>query len=227
MADVGTHLVDLVEWTLFPGQHIDYRKDVQVLKADREPLMLTRQQFERVTGEHDWPAYLRRDIKVRPLGVFLQQQGGFTIHGVYVSLKVRWQYEAPPGHKDSYFASYRGRRSQIDLRAGPEEHFVPQITVTPTSDRDRDALLATLRSKLETLQSQYPGIRAEPAGSGFHIVVPDRARAPENSYFSLLAARFLDYVRNPKSLPNWEKANMLTKYYVTTTAVEMAGAGSK
>src|SRR5205814_8010940 len=35
--DIGTHLVDLVQWTLFPDQPIDYRSDVRVLSAQRWP----------------------------------------------------------------------------------------------------------------------------------------------------------------------------------------------
>ena len=31
--DIGTHLVDLVQWTLFPDQAIDYKNDVKVLSA--------------------------------------------------------------------------------------------------------------------------------------------------------------------------------------------------
>src|SRR5262249_113588 len=33
--DVGTHLVDLVHWTLFPDQPIDYKADIRVLSAQR------------------------------------------------------------------------------------------------------------------------------------------------------------------------------------------------
>ena len=29
--DIGTHLVDLVQWTLFPDQSIDYKADLKVL----------------------------------------------------------------------------------------------------------------------------------------------------------------------------------------------------
>ena len=35
--DVGTHLVDLVQWTLFPEQSIDYRRDIQVLPRSAGP----------------------------------------------------------------------------------------------------------------------------------------------------------------------------------------------
>src|SRR6185369_18006498 len=33
LADVGTHLVDLVQWTLFPDQAIDHRADIQMVSA--------------------------------------------------------------------------------------------------------------------------------------------------------------------------------------------------
>jgi len=54
LADVGTHVVDLVSWTAFPGQAIDYRNDIQLLSARRWPLMLTRTQFQEITGEPDF-----------------------------------------------------------------------------------------------------------------------------------------------------------------------------
>jgi hypothetical protein len=34
--------------------------------------------------------------------------------------------------------------------------------------------------------------------------------------------RFLDYFKNPEAMPEWEKGNMLAKYYVTTKAVELS-----
>ena len=32
LADVGTHVVDLVQWTAFPDQALDYRKDIEILE---------------------------------------------------------------------------------------------------------------------------------------------------------------------------------------------------
>ncbi len=31
LADVGTHVVDLVQWTAFPHELIDYKKDIRIL----------------------------------------------------------------------------------------------------------------------------------------------------------------------------------------------------
>ncbi len=58
LADVGTHLVDLVQWTLFPEQAIDYGPDLHVLRGERWPTVLAREQFQRVTGERDLPDFL-------------------------------------------------------------------------------------------------------------------------------------------------------------------------
>src|SRR5208337_5255746 len=51
LADVGTHLVDLVQWTLFPDAAIDYRSDIKLLEASRWPTTMTAAQFRQVTGE--------------------------------------------------------------------------------------------------------------------------------------------------------------------------------
>ena len=58
LADVGTHVVDLAQWTAFPDQAIDYQEDIQVLDGRHWPLVLTQAQFEQVTGESDFPPAL-------------------------------------------------------------------------------------------------------------------------------------------------------------------------
>ncbi len=42
MADVGTHLADLCVWFIAPEREVDYRTDVQILNADREPLLISK-----------------------------------------------------------------------------------------------------------------------------------------------------------------------------------------
>src|SRR5205085_470449 len=48
LADVGTHVVDLVQWTAFAEQAIDYRRDIEFMQAKRWPLVLSRDQFRSV-----------------------------------------------------------------------------------------------------------------------------------------------------------------------------------
>src|SRR4029079_1876768 len=61
--DIGTHLVDLVQWTLFPEKAIDYRADVRVLSAYRWPTMISPDQFQRVTREPRFPDSLSGAVK--------------------------------------------------------------------------------------------------------------------------------------------------------------------
>ena len=70
--DIGTHLVDLVQWTLFPDTAIDYRKDVQVVGAQRWPTTISQQDFQRVTKEPRFPASLGPAVKGDTLEYLLQ-----------------------------------------------------------------------------------------------------------------------------------------------------------
>ena len=45
LADTGTHLVDLVQWIVFPEQAIDYRKDIKVIAAKRWPTVIGKARF--------------------------------------------------------------------------------------------------------------------------------------------------------------------------------------
>ena len=133
MADVGTHLADLAQWTLFPGREISYRRDIRVVRASHSALTLTLEQFTRLTGEAEWPAYLKGSVVDGKLVDYANGSCLYTLKGVHVSLKVGWQYEAAPGALDSYFASYLGSRALLELRAGPKENFTPQIYLTPAA----------------------------------------------------------------------------------------------
>jgi hypothetical protein len=59
-------------------------------------------------------------------------------------------------------------------------------------------------------------------GREIRVVIPAEDRARGGSTFAQLVEQFLKYVRDPHTLPSWEKPNMLAKYYVTTTAVDLA-----
>jgi hypothetical protein len=60
------------------------------------------------------------------------------------------------------------------------------------------------------------------ADGSIRIAIPKEQRRPDVEYFLLIADRFAGYVRNPETLPKWEKANMLVKYWITTQGVKAA-----
>ncbi|MCK5702065.1 MAG: Gfo/Idh/MocA family oxidoreductase, partial [Cyclobacteriaceae bacterium] len=58
IVDVTTHLVDMIQWACFPGQIIEYEKDIEVLNAKRWATELTPSMFNRVTHLEEYPDYL-------------------------------------------------------------------------------------------------------------------------------------------------------------------------
>ena len=213
LSDVGTHVVDLVQWTAFPDQAIDYRKDIRVLEGRRWPTAITREQFSRVTGEADFPAYL--GAKDGRLDYYCNNSVSYTLRGKPVKLEILWGWEAKPGTGDSYEATFRGTRGRVELRQGEAEKFRPEIYVV--------APRAALKKRLAALQQAYPGLELEEKGGRTRMVIPDRYRVGHEAHFAQVTKQFFRYLKDPKSVPAWERPNMLAKYYVTTKGVELAG----
>lgn len=222
LADIGTHVADLVQWTLFPDQAIDYRKDIQIRDASRWPTVITQQQFEHVSGEKEFPNYLYDSIHDGNLDYFSNDSVTYQLRGVFVKLTVEWGFEPPVGSKDSEHAVFRGTKSTVEVRQGKDEGFLPVVYVIPSRPELKPEIELALAAKIAALQSKYPGLAMKASGPGFALVIPDSLRIGHEAHFALLTRRFLDYVRDPKSLPAWEKPNMLAKYFVTTEGVRLA-----
>ena len=221
VADVGTHLVDLVQWMLFPEQAIDYRKDVSVLSGKRWPTVLTLPEFKRVTGEAQFPDYLAANLKDGKLDYYCNGAMTYALRGVHAKLDVIWNYEAPAGGGDTHVAIFKGTKSQLEIRQGKEENWRPELYVVPNAATSKGEILTALQQKLAALQSQYPGIEVVARGNKLLVTIPDKYRDGHEAHFAEVARRFFQYLRNPQALPAWERPNMLAKYYTTTKGLEL------
>lgn len=222
MADIGTHLVDLVQWTLFPDQALDYRKDIKLTSATRWPTDISLAQYQRVTSEKEFPQYLSGSIRDGQLAYFGNNALTYQLRGAFVKLTVKWGCEAPAGSKDSELAIFRGTKARIEVRQGKEEQFVPEIYLIPANAGLKDKIGEALKLKVAALQKNYPGLAMQPHADGFKLMIPQNLRVSHEAHFALLTRRFLDFVHEPKSIPAWEKPNMLAKYYTTTEGVKLA-----
>jgi predicted dehydrogenase len=222
IADVGTHVVDLVQWTAFPGEQVDYRTDVQMLEARRWPTMISRAQFGQVTGESDFPAHLAKWVKDGQLEYYCNNSVHYTVRGAHVRLEILWNWEAPEGGGDVYEAAFQGTLSRAEIRQGKAEKFRPELYVRPNAAALRGPVFAALRKRLDALQKQWPGVDMTVDGGEARIVIPDKYRVGHEAHFAQVTRAFLGYLKDPKSLPAWEKSNMLLKYYVCTRAVELS-----
>src|SRR6476620_3625406 len=169
--DIGTHLVDLVQWTLFPDRALDYRADVKVLSAQRWPTMIPRDQFRRVTGQ-DIPAALSAKVKDGALEYFCNTLVSYAARGTNVKLDVIWDWEAPPGAGVSHFAYYRGTRARGEVRQGTAEKYRTELYVIPNAAADKAAVLAAVQKKMAAVQAAHPGVGVEDLGTELRITIP-------------------------------------------------------
>jgi predicted dehydrogenase len=222
IVDVATHLVDLVMWESFPGQKIDYKNDIQILKARRWPTMVSKEQLTKVTGAPDFPDFLRERLDSN--GVLPYYSNGeivYRLRGLHAKVSVIWNFEAPEGGGDTHFSVMKGTRSQVVIRQEKEQNYRPELFVEPQPNVDAVALGEALKKAVAGLLSAYPGLELKPAGAGWQVLIPDQYRVGHEAHFSQVAEKYLGYLVRGR-LPDWEVPNMIAKYYTTTKALEVA-----
>jgi len=222
LGDVATHLVDLVPFLLCPGQPIDYRSEVRVLGARKWSTVLDREQLRRLTGERELDPALASRMKDGRLPYFANGEVSFALRGIQVRVAALWDYAAPEGAGDTHAAIVRGSLSRVEIRQGAEQKWRPELYVVPNRPVDLPAVKGALLARVGALAKVRPGLSVEDEGAGLRVGVPDRYRVGHEAHFAEVTERFLGYLKDPATLPKWEKANMLAKYWVTTQAVEMS-----
>ena len=220
--DIGTHLVDLVQWTLFPDKSLDYRSDIRVLAAQRWPTWIPEAEFRRVTGKDGFAPALSVAVKDGKLEYYANTLVTYAVRGVHTALNVIWDWEAPPGGGDTHFAFYRGTRARVEIRQTAADKYLPELYVIPATPALKPQVLAAVKAKIAALAATYPGIGVEERGAEIHVTVPAALREGHEAHFAQVATNFLGYVRDRRTLPAWERPNMLAKYYVTTRGTELS-----
>jgi predicted dehydrogenase len=227
LSDVGTHLIDLVQWSLFPDQPIDYRKDIEVLAGKRWPTPISREQFRRVTGEADFPPYLASQVIDGSFPYYCNNSVAYTIRGVHADVRALWGFDDRAAAPDTYVAVFRGTTSRVEVRQGAPEKFRPEIYVVPNRPELKARVSAALTAKLQALAEKLPGLGVDDRGGEFRVVIPERLRVGHEEHFAQVTHEFLSYYKHPPTLPSWEAAGMAAKYYVTTRGVELAKQTSR
>jgi hypothetical protein len=207
-------------WCSFPDRPIEYKKDVRMIKADRSPTMITREQFQEVTGTEDFPDYLKDQIVEGKLPYYCNGSMQFTLCGHHTKIVARWDYEAPPGGGDSHVATLRGTKADLMIRQGAEQNFKSTLYVEPAEERDAAELENALTKAVDDLQSDFPGVTYEPSENGWKLEIPDKYYLGHEAHFGKVAQDFFGFLVDGK-LPEWEVPNMISKYYITTEAREM------
>lgn len=217
LTDVGTHLVDLVQWILMPDRDVDFKSDVAVIHATRRPTTLSLDQLRSVTGQP-----LEQADQLPSLDYYCNNTVRYTIGGVHTELDIRWDVEPPPGVPDTEYALFRGSRTRIEVRQSEEGNWRPEVYIVPVDPSETAFVHAGLEHRVRELQSQFEGLGLHKLEEGFRLDVPTQYRIGHEAHFSRLANTFLSYVRNPTSVPAWEHSYLRAKYFVTTEGVDLA-----
>lgn len=219
IVDVTTHLVDLVQWEIFPEQIID-TNNIKMISARRWPTVMTLPEFQKVTGMEVFPDYLQKDVKDDKLYVYCNGVMNYTINGQHAKVSVIWNYQAPEGAGDTHYSIMRGTKSSLIIKQGAAENYKATLYVESNGDADFEK---RLMDGLDTrLENQFTRVTAEKVSESiWKINIPDEFKIGHEAHFGQVTENYLKYLAEGE-LPSWEIPNMIAKYYTTMEAYKMA-----
>jgi predicted dehydrogenase len=219
IADVMTHLVDLVQWESFPEQIIDYNKDIQVNAARHWTTNMKLSEFKEITKLDGFSSYLKSNVEDTMLKVYSNGEINYQIRGVHAKTSVVWKYKAPEGTGDTYYSLMRGTKANLIIRQGTEEQYKPVLYIEPIAKNT--AYESVLMERIKIIQAKYPGVELKKNNKGWEVIIPEKYKEGHEEHFARVTKNFLEYLKN-KNMPAWEVPGMLAKYYTTTKALELA-----
>jgi len=223
VADVTTHLIDLLFWKCFPGQSIDYTRDIGNISSTHWATEITLPQFTKSTGETAFPDYLQKYIDNAVLKVYANGTLQFDVKNRNVGLKVIWNYQAPEGSGDTFMSVVKGTKAILKTVQDKEQGFVKQLYLQQSDGLDESEFSENLQKTIKKIQTTYPFVSALPTShKGEYLIdIPIESREGHESHFKYVAESFFNYL-GTRDMPEWEVPNTLSKYYITTKAVEVA-----
>lgn len=219
IVDVTTHLVDMVQWEAFPEQIID-SSDIEMVKAKRWPTVLSKTEFQKVTGLDSYPDYLQKDIKNDTLNVYSNGEMVYKIKDKYAKVSVIWNYQAPEGTGDTHYSIVRGTKSNLIIKQGGEENYKPVLYIESVGNTDLEVALQNALAN--EIAKEFPGTTMERVSdTQFKINIPEKFKVGHEAHFGQVTENYLKYLEKGK-LPEWEVPNMIAKYYTTIEGYKMA-----
>lgn len=220
MVDVTTHLVDLIQWECFPEQVIDYQKDIEIMNAKRWTTDMTLSQFKTITKTDGFPAFLKKDLaNDTTLKIYANAEINYQLKGVHAKASVIWAYKAPEGGGDTHYSIMRGTKANLIIRQGAEQGYKPTLYIEPINPAD--TYEPTLLKAVTALQKNFEGIAVKKNAKGWEVLIPEKYKEGHEAHFGRVTEKYLDFLKVGK-LPAWEVPNMISKYYTTTKALEIA-----
>ncbi|MNL38856.1 hypothetical protein D3C87_1610980 [compost metagenome] len=144
----------------------------------------------------------------------------YTIKGVHAKVSVIWNFQAPAGAGDIHYSVMRGTKANLVIKQGAEQQYKPTLYIVPLKNNEA-GYEASLKKAFEKVSKIYPGLALKSNKEGWEVVIPETYKVGHEAHFAEVTKKYLGYLKE-KKLPEWEKNALLSKYYTTTKALEMA-----
>lgn len=216
LSDVGTHLVDLVQWECFPEQILK-PEDVKMLSARRWSTAITPSEFKKVTGRDRYPDFLKKDIKDGILHVPGNGEMTYTLRGHFAKVSVTWRFEPPPGAEDTHYSIMRGSKADLIIEQGPKQKYKPILYVRNKSGEPDEAFERKLKAAIEKIASKIPGVTFKRGEGQWEIVIPEALKTNHEQHFAQVTEKYLGFLAQDR-MPEWEVPNMIVKYHTLMEA---------
>lgn len=222
ITDVATHLVDLIQWEIFPETKLS-KADVEMGSAKRWTTSLTPEMFKKVTGLDSFPKFLQKDVENNILKVYSNGEINYKLKSVCAKVKVTWDFEAPTGAGDAHYSTMSGSLCDIIIRQGKEEDYKPTLYIKANIVDGLETFSGVIDKAFnQDLAVKYPGIKLKKLGDRIWIVeIPEIYKVGHEAHFTQVTKNYLGYLKAGR-LPDWEVTNMIVKYYTTTEALKKA-----
>jgi predicted dehydrogenase len=219
IVDTTIHLVDMTQWMLFPGNPIDYQKDIELIEARRWATGVPLDKFAKITGSNQFPPAVHEYVKDDILNYFCNGELIYRIKGVPVHLREIWNLDEPPGGGDTHRSLIKGTRSDLMIRMLPEQGFKTELLVVPGENRSQ--VEEAVQECLRNWSDRYPGLSATPEKNALLIEIPDNLRTTHEQRFCQVRDAFLEHL-DPGTEPAEHRACTIAKYTLLAEARKKA-----
>ncbi len=215
IVDVGTHLVDLVQWECFPETVINYATDVEIQGGRKWPAPVTLSEFSEITKMDSFPAYLKKYVvKDSVLNADVNGSVDFSIKGIHARITAVWNYKAPEGAGDTHYCLLRGTKCNLVIRQGKEDNYQPTLYIETIAGSGK-SFGTDLQQAMAKITAKYPGVTVANVSGRWKVIIPENYKIGHEAHFGQVMQRYLGYMKSG-AMPDWEVPNMLAKYYITT-----------
>jgi len=111
------------------------------------------------------------------------------------------------------YGAVTGAESSIEIRQDASTGFSRILFLEASEEKAARAE--------SLLKKTWPKIKLIREDGKYRVDIPAEYRHPHEEHFNMVGQEFIGCIRKG-SIPEWEKENTLTKYHITTEAVETA-----